>query len=248
MRILVATLFALSSPLLPSVAIAADAPAAAPKTALVRGTIEALDAKSMTIKTDAGSDFTGTVTLATRFATVEKRSFSQLKPTDFVGITAVPGKDGHLSAQEIHVIPLAGLGEGQYPWPHHPSTATTSSGMGSMTNGTVTTAQKAPMMGGSMTNGTVTAGGGNWQLNVTYHGAGLVDGQCAGLAVPGKPGCTGTSVVDVTPQTPIVAIVPYRHDLVKPGVYVVAQVLTDAAGKATVASATVEKGGVKPEF
>jgi len=248
MRLLATTLLVLSSSVAMSAAYAADAPPPAPKTTLVRGTIQSLDAKSMTIKTDGGTDFTGTVTLATRFATVEKRSFSQLKPTDFVGITAVPGKDGHLSAQEIHIIPLAGMGEGQYPWPHHPSTATESSGMGSMTNGTVKAAQKAPMMAGSMTNGTVTAGGGNWQLNITYHGAGMVDGKCVGLAVPGKPGCTGTSVVDVTPQTPIVAIVPYRHDMVKPGVYVVAQVLTDAAGKATVASATVEKGGVKPEF
>src|SRR5690242_15252926 len=151
MRVLAAMALALSS----SAAFAADAPPAAPKTSLVRGTIQSLDAKSMTIKTDNG-DFTGAVSLATRFATVEKRSFSQIKPTDFVGITSVPGKNGHLSAEEIHVIPLAGLGEGQYPWPHHPSTAKAATGgMGSMTNGTVTTAQKAPMMGGSMTNGTV---------------------------------------------------------------------------------------------
>jgi hypothetical protein len=244
MRFLAATLVALSS----SVAIAADAPPAAPKTMLVRGTLQSLDAKSMTIKTDNG-EFTAAAPLSTRFATVEKRSFSQIKATDFVGITSVPGKNGHLSAEEIHVIPLAGLGEGQYPWPHHPSTAKAATGgMGSMTNGTVTTAQKAPMMGGSMTNGTVAPGGGNWQLNITYHGAGMVDGKCAGLAVPGKPGCTGTSIVDVTPQTPIVAIVPYRRDLVKPGVYVVAQAVTDATGKTTIASATVEKGGVKPEF
>jgi hypothetical protein len=239
MRILAATLLVLSS----SVAMAADAP---PKTALVRGTIQSLNAKSMTIKTDTG-DVTAAVGLSTHFATVEKRSVSQIKPTDFVGITSVPGKNGHLSAQEIHVIPLAGLGEGQYPWDHHPSTAKVAGGMGSMTNGTVTTARKAPMMGGSMTNGTVAAGAGNWQLNVTYHGAGMVNGKCEGLAVPGKPGCTGTSIVDVTPATPIVAIVPYRHDLVKPGVYVVAQVVTDASGKAMVASATVEKNGVKPE-
>jgi len=250
MRILAATLLAFSS----SAAIAADAPPAPPKTTLVRGTIQSLDAKSMTIKTDSGTDFTAAVGLSTRFATVEKRSFSQIKPTDFVGVTSVPGKNGHLSAEEIHIIPLAGLGEGQYPWEHHPSGAKMA-GMGSMTNGTVMagsgnamTSSKKPMMGGSMTNGTVTAGAGNWQLNVTYHGAGMVDGKCAGLAVPGKPGCTGTSIVDVTPATPIVAIVPYRHDLVKPGVYVVAQVLTDAAGKVTVASATVEKNGVKPEF
>src|SRR5215467_12080134 len=100
------------------VAFAADAPPAL-KTTLVRGTIQSLDAKSMTIKTDNG-DFTAAVSLATRFATVEKRTLSQIKATDFVGITSIPGKDGHLTAEEIHVIPLKGLGEGQYPWPHHP--------------------------------------------------------------------------------------------------------------------------------
>src|ERR1700761_6695731 len=155
-----------------SLAFAADAPPSAMKTTLVRGTIQSLDAKTMTITTDAGS-FPANVTLATRFAAVEKRSFSQIKPTDFVGITSVPGKNGHLSAEEIHVIPLKGLGEGQYPWAHHPSTATTSTGgMGSMTNGSVT-APKAPTMTGSMTNGTVTTGA-NEELNVTYHGAGMV--------------------------------------------------------------------------
>lgn len=240
MRLLAVSLLALS-------ATAAGA-AEMPKTTLVRGTIQSLDAKSMTIKT-ANGDVTAAAPLSTRFATVEKRSFSQIKPTDFVGVTSVPGANGHLRAEEIHIIPIAGLGEGQYPWPHLPSAAKApAGGMGSMTNGTVTTAQKAPMMGGSMTNGTVAPGAGNWQLNVTYHGAQMVGGKCEGLAVPGKPGCTGTSIVDVTPQTPIVAIVPYRRDLVKPGVYVVAQAVTDAAGKTTIASATVEKNGVKPEF
>jgi hypothetical protein len=248
MRILAAALLLVSS----SAVFAADAPPA-PKTTLVRGTIQTLNAKSMTIKTEAGTDFTAAVTLGTRFATVEKRSLGQIKPSDFVGITSVPGKNGHLAAQEIHIIPLAGLGEGQYPWAHHPSGAKPS-GKGSMTNGTVAAngnammaASKTPVSGGSMTNGTVMAGGGG-ELHITYHGAAMANGKCAGLAVPGKPGCTGTAVVDVASGTPIVAIVPYRHDLVKPGVYVVAQVLTDAAGKSTVASATVEKGGVKPEF
>jgi hypothetical protein len=249
MRLLAVSLLVLSS----VAAMAADMP----KTILVRGTIQSLDAKSMTIKTDNG-EFTAAAPLSTRFATVEKRSFSQIKPTDFIGVTSVPGANGHLRAEEIHIIPLKGLGEGQYPWPHHPSTAKTAmSAMGSMTNGTVTgaanaaTSMMAPQKtaaAGSMTNGTVAPGAGNWQLTVTYHGAQMVNGKCEGLAVPGKPGCTGSSIVDVTPQTPIVALVPWRRDLVKPGAYVVAQILTDAAGKSTVASATVEKGGVRPEF
>lgn len=243
MRLVVVTMLALTA----TAAFAADAP---PKTTLVRGTIEKFDPKSsITIKTESGSEVTAQVTLASRVATVEKLSFSQIKPKDFVGVTASPGANGHLRAEEIHVIPLAGLGEGQYPWPHHPSGAAASSGgMGSMTNGTVTPASKAPMMGGSMTNGTVAAGGGAWQLNVTYHGASMVNGKCEGLAVPGKPGCTGSAVVDVTPATPIVAIVPWRKDMVKTGIYGVAALTTDSSGKTVLSSITIEKNGVKPEF
>ena len=242
MRPVVVTMIALSA----SAAFAADAP---PKTTLVRGTIEKFDPKStIVIKTDSGSEVTAQVTLGSRVATVEKRSFSQLKPQEFIGVTAVPGKDGHLRAEEIHVIPLAGLGEGQYPWAHHPSTAMASGGMGSMTNGTVSAPQQAPMMAGSMTNGTVAPGAGNWQLNVTYHGAAMVDGKCEGLAVPGKPGCTGSAIVDVTPNTPIVAIVPWRKDMVKTGVYGVAALVTDPSGKTVLSSITIEKNGVKPEF
>jgi len=246
MRILAVSVLALST----VSAIAADAP----KTTLVRGTISALDAKSMTIKTDNGA-FTAAAPLSTHFATVEKRSLGQIKPTDFVGITSVPGENGHLRAEEIHVIPLKGLGEGQYPWPHHPSTDASHT-PGSMTNGTVAsaaaaassmTAPQKPATPGSMTNGTVTAGA-DGQLTVTYHGAQMVGGKCEGLAVPGKPGCTGKSIVDVPAKTPIVSIVPWRRDLVKPGMYVVAQAVTDASGKTVIASATVEKNGVKPEF
>jgi len=246
MRLIAVTMIAFSA----TTAIAADAP---PKPTMVRGTIEKFDQKTITIKADDGTEVTAAVSLASRFATVEKRSVDQIKPTEFVGITAVPGKNGHLSAEEIHVIPLAGMGEGQYPWEHHPSGA--ASGPGSMTNGTVmasngnamTAAPKAATPG-SMTNGTVGAGGSASQLNVTFHGAGMVNGKCEGLAVPGQPGCTGTAVVDVAPTTPIVAIVPWRRDMVKPGVYAVATVYKDPAGKATLGSITVEKNGVKPEF
>jgi hypothetical protein len=120
--------------------------------------------------------------------------------------------------------------------------------MGSMTNGSVAAPSAAPMMGGSMTNGTVTASGGVHELNVTFHGAGMVDGKCTGHAVPGQPGCTGTSIIDVPPATPIAAIVGGKPEDVKPGLAVVAAVLTDPAGHAYLGSATVEKNGVKPQF
>ena len=248
MRILFfAALMSVSS----AVAFAADAPpAVAPmlKPSLVRGTVDSISAATLTIKTDAGATIVATITPRSRFGVVEARTFNQLKPTDFVGITSVPGTNGHLHAEEVHIIPVVGMGEGQYPWDHHPSAA--GSGpvtAGSMTNGSVSLAKQAPMMGGSMTNGTVTTGA-NGELTVTYHGAEMVDGKCTGRAVPGKPGCTGTAIADVTPSTFIQAILPGKMDDVKPGLAVVAGVGTDDAGHVFLGSATVEKNGVKPAF
>jgi hypothetical protein len=225
---------------------AVDAPQPALKPSLVRGTVESFDGKILKIKTDAGEELSTAVVPKTRFSTVEARSYSQLKPTDFIGVTAVPGRDGHLRAEEVHVIPVVGMGEGQYAWDHHPATST--SGMGSMTNGTIAPAPGGPAMGGSMTNGTVMAGGGAHELNVTYHGASMVDGKCAGRAVPGQAGCTGTAIIDVPPTAVIVAIVAGTPADVKPGLAVFAGVLTDVSGYHILASATLEKNGVKPEF
>ncbi len=238
---------------LSSATAAADAPsqpAAAPvlKPSLVRGTVEGINATTLTIRTDAGANIAATITPKTRFAFVEKRTYSQIKPTDFVGITAVPGAAGHLRAEEVHILPLV-VGEGQYPWDHHPAKSRiASSGMGSMTNGSVVSASTAAMAMGSMTNGTVMQGAGNWVLSVTYHGARVVDGKCQGRAMPGQTGCTGTAIVDVSPTTPIVAVVIGKIDDVKPGLAVVAGVGTDDAGHTFLGSATVEKNGVKPEF
>lgn len=227
---------------------AADAPPVPPmKTMLVRGTVESIDATTLTIKTDTGADLATIITPKTRYGAVEARTFAQIKSTDFVGITSVPGRNGHLTAEEVHIIPVAGLGEGQYPWDHHPSSErVASSGMGSMTNGTV--APALPAKAGSMTNGTVTASAGAKQLTVTYHGAQMVNGHCEGHAVPGQAGCTGTALVDITPMTAIAAIVPATKDDVKPGLAVVAGVAQDDAGHTYLGSATVEKNGVKPEF
>jgi hypothetical protein len=160
---------------------------------------------------------------------------------------------------------VTGLGEGQYPWDHRVAAAipagmgsmtngsiTAAHGApmmaGSMTNGSITAAHGAPMMGGSMTNGTVMAGGGAHELNVSYHGAEIENGKCEGRAVPGKPGCVGTAVVDVPATAPIVAVVPGSRADVKPGLRIVAFVADDAAGHPALSRATVEKNGVKPVF
>jgi hypothetical protein len=229
-------------------AMAADAPAplaaSVMKISLVRGTVESIDATTLKIKTDAGAQMAAMITPKTRFATVEARKFDQIKATDFVGITAVPGHDGHLSAEEIHILPGV-MGEGQYPWDHHPA-STGPVTAGSMTNGSVA-ATSAATRADSMTNGSVTkTSTGAPQLTVTYHGAEMVNGKCEGRAMPGKPGCTGGAIVDVPPTAPIVAIVAGTPADAKVGLAVFAAIATDDAGHMFLGSATFEKNGVKP--
>lgn len=224
---------------------AADAPPAPPM--LVRGMIVSLDAKSVTIKKADGSTVVGMLAPTTAYSAVEPRRLDQIKPTDFVGITSVPAPNGDLMAEEIHIIPLKGLGEGSYPWDHHPSGAKPTMA-GSMTNGSVETVHSGATAAGSMTNATVT-GASNMQLQVSYHGSAMVNGKCVGVAALAKDKpCTGLAMVDVTPTTAIVAIVPAKNTDAKTGLAVFANMRAGADGNPVVGSLVMEKNGVKPEF
>jgi hypothetical protein len=231
-------LMASAALVLASSAFAADAPAPG----LVRGTIASFDGKTLSIATSDGAQ-TGAFTPKTVIFTVVPLKFDQLKSTDFVGVTSVDGPDGHLEAEEIHVLPIV-VGEGQYPWDHHPGGATGPVRAGSMTNGMVA---PAPMRAGSMTNGMAMPGA-NMQLTVTFHGSDVVNGKCVGHAPKdGKGACTGTAIVDVKPDTPIVALVPGKPDDIKPGLAAVGG-MGVVNGVAFYGSVTVEKNGVKPVF
>jgi hypothetical protein len=239
--LLLAGAFVLST----SAAFAADAPPALPM--LIRGTIASIDANSVTITKSDGSTVTGAIAPTTVYAAVEPRRFNEIKPTDFVGITSVPGANGNLMAEEIHILPLKGLGEGSYPWDHHPDGAKPIAA-GSMTNATVAAVHSGATTAGSMTNATVT-GAGNMQLQVTYHGSALVNGKCVGLAaMAGDKPCTGLAMVDVLPTTAIVAIVAAKHTDAKAGLAVFANLRKGTDGNPVVNSLTLEKNGVKPQF
>jgi hypothetical protein len=225
-------------------ALAGAAFAAAPPPTLVRGKIASIDARSVTITKEDGTTVTAAIAPTTFFAAVEPRRFDQLKATDFVGITAVSGPGDTLKAEEVHILPIH-VGEGSYPWDHHPDGAKETAG--SMTNGTVATVQTGPATAGSMTNGTITTAGTGWQIKVTYHGSAVVNGKCVGLAsAGGATPCTGVATVNVLPSTPIVAIVPAKNTDAKSGLTVFASVADGADGKPVVASMVLEKNGIKP--
>jgi hypothetical protein len=98
-----------------------------------------------------------------------------------------------------------------------------------------------------MTNASVTASSG-MQLKVTYQGSTMVGGKCTGRAAKadGKP-CTGVATVEVSPSTPIVAIVPAKPSDAKVGLSVFA-VAAGPQGKPVAFSVIVEKNGIKPLF
>jgi hypothetical protein len=226
--------------LVTTAAFAADAPPAPPM--LVRGVISNIDGKTVTVTKTDGTTVTGALSPMTFYAAVEPRRFDQIKATDFVGITSVPGPNDTLKAEEIHILPIH-VGEGSYPWDHHPGGAAKA---GSMTNGTVAVVHSGPTVAGSMTNGTVTGSDG-MSMKVTYHGSAMVNGKCVGLAAMGGAApCTGVAAVAVTPSTVIVAIVPAKPTDAKAGLTVFANMANGPDGKPVVGSLVLEKNGIKP--
>ena len=104
----------------------------------IRGTIETFAGHSLAVDSRDGMRLT--ITLAPNFAVlgVAKRRLADLKPGDYVGVTAVTGTDGRQHAVEVHILPekMRGLGEGQRPWDLMPNSL--------MTNATVARVTAAP--------------------------------------------------------------------------------------------------------
>jgi hypothetical protein len=234
--------------LLAASALGADPlPSAAPPV-ILRGNIAAIDAKSISIKKADGTTVKVSLTAKTAFATVELRRFDQIKPTDFVGVTTVPGPNGTLVGEEVHVFSVNGVSEGSFRWDHHPE-GVQPPVVSLMTNGTVAAVPPPPPGTYSMTNANVTATNG-MLLKVTYQGESMVDGKCTGRAADAAGGktCTGEAIVQVASGAPIVAIVPGKPADAKAGLALFLIALADAKGKLTASSLTIEKNGVKPQF
>src|SRR5947208_135376 len=84
----------------------------------VRGTVERLDGRDLTVKPKEGPPVT--ITLAANFTVsgVAKRSLADIKPGDYVANTSIKGTDGQLHVVEIHIFPeemKARVTEGQRP-------------------------------------------------------------------------------------------------------------------------------------
>jgi hypothetical protein len=100
---------------------------------LIRGTITAIDGKTVTIATREGPQ--ATVKLADNWAValVAPVAVSEIKPGTFVGIASLGGANGAREALEVLVFPesMRGTAEGHYAWDLKPESM--------MTNATVAT-------------------------------------------------------------------------------------------------------------
>ena len=124
----------------------------------IRGEAVKIEGDLLHVKDRQGAALT--VKLAPNYGVTElrKAELAEIKDGTYVGITAVPQKDGTLKAIAVHIFPpsLKGTGEGHRPWDAAPEST--------MTNATV--------------DGTVTAGAGA-TFKVKYK-----DGEKTVMVVP----------------------------------------------------------------
>jgi hypothetical protein len=98
----------------------------------IRGTVEKLDGKVLTVKAKSGD--TLTINLADNFtvSALVKKAVADVKSNDYIASTGLKGTDGKLHCIELRIFPeaLRGTAEGQFPWDSQPDAT--------MTNATVT--------------------------------------------------------------------------------------------------------------
>ena len=92
-------------------------PSAATSSDHVRGTVQSLDGKVLTVATSTGS-VRVELAASTHVATVVQSDRAHLTDGSFLGITSVTQPDGSQRAVEVHVFPetMRGTGEGSYGW------------------------------------------------------------------------------------------------------------------------------------
>ncbi|HTZ36718.1 MAG TPA: hypothetical protein VMB84_11875 [Stellaceae bacterium] len=116
----------------PALAQAPAAPQGTPSR--IRGTIEKLDGKALTVKTKDGSPVN--ITLADNVAVqyLVKKSLSDIKAGDFLASTGMKGTGGMIHAIEVRIFPKATPDGGrQFDWDLGPGSVMTNATVGTVT-------------------------------------------------------------------------------------------------------------------
>jgi Domain of unknown function (DUF5666) len=97
----------------------------------VRGTITALDGNTLMVKSREGKDFKFTMPDNARVAVAKAIEFEDIKPGDYVGVTARKQADGMLTAVEVHYLPPQ-VPSGHMAWDLEPNTSMTNANVEAM--------------------------------------------------------------------------------------------------------------------
>lgn len=105
----------LAAALLASVALCLPASAQTPRR--ISGTVDSVDGDRIAVRLHNGQSVIVTMSADTRFGALANRALSDIRAGDYVGSAAMPGTDGKLHAQEVHIFPEAmrGASEGHKP-------------------------------------------------------------------------------------------------------------------------------------
>ena len=97
----------------------------------IRGAIESVDGKTLSIKTREGTDVKVNMTDDITVIGIAKTSLSDIKQGSYIGVSGMPQPDGSQKALAIHIFPEAmrGAAEGFRAWDLRPNST--------MTNATV---------------------------------------------------------------------------------------------------------------
>ena len=129
---------ALAVALLPGALQAQDA-----QPARIRGTVEAVAADTLTVKTREGDTAEIELDDGWKVVGVTSASMDDIGPGSYLGIASLPGADGRQQALEVLIFPaeMKGAGEGQFPWDLQPDSMMTNASVSSVekTDGNVLT-------------------------------------------------------------------------------------------------------------
>src|SRR5208282_4507834 len=107
--------------------------AAAQAPVRVRGVIDNVDGKTLSVKARDGAMVQVKLADDAHVLTLDKKSLADVKQGVFVGITAMPQPDGTQKAVEIHIFPdaMRGTNEGHRPWDLMPNSTMTNANIDS---------------------------------------------------------------------------------------------------------------------
>lgn len=206
---------------------------AAPAHERLRGTVTAVSANELTVRTATG-DVSMSLDGDTKYLTVGRSNLNQITTDSYVGVATKSLGDKQV-ALDVLIFPLSmkGAAKGHFGWDWLSDT-TRAGGVhtaSSMTNGSVATATQgasAAVTNSTMTNGsvaTVSEHGGARQLTVTYKG--------------------GEQTILVPPTAPVVKLQPGAASGIKPGDAVFVNAVADG-GKTIAGLIIIGTDGAAP--